>query len=97
MTWHLVQSGTAISGTFTMIDATTNIAGRGSVSGSISGGSIHFSLAVPQGGFDEPYGSCGADVTGDATASASSITGTYTGTNSCTGAVASGQFTLARS
>jgi hypothetical protein len=35
-------------------------------------------------------------VSGDATASTSSITGSYSGTNTCGGAVSSGQLTLSK-
>lgn len=97
MTWQMTQTGSSCSGTLTMTDAGANINGRGSVSGSISGPSIRFALSVPAGGFDSPYTSCSADVSGDAQVSGSSITGTYSGANSCTGAVASGHVTLTRS
>jgi hypothetical protein len=97
MIWRLIQTDTSFSGTLTMSDASTNVSDRGSVSGSVSGSSIRFSISVQAGGFDSPYASCSTNVSGDAQASSSSITGTYSGTHSCTGAIASGQFTLTRS
>jgi hypothetical protein len=96
MTWQITQSGTSFAGTMTMTDAATNASGRGSISGSLSGASMHFSISVPVGGFDAPFASCGADVSGDAQISSSSITGAYAGQNSCTGSITSGQLTLAR-
>lgn len=94
MSWQLTQTDTSFSGTMTMTDAGTGVMGQGSVSGTVSGASIHFSIRVAAGGFPSPYESCTADVTGDGQASSSTITGTYSGSNSCSGAIASGQLTL---
>jgi hypothetical protein len=94
MTWTLTQSGSSFSGTLTMNDTTTAVTGRGTVSGSVSGATLQFSLSVPSGGFDSPYASCSATVSGSGSASASTITGTYSGSSSCTGAVSSGQLSL---
>jgi hypothetical protein len=96
MTWRITQTATSLTGTVAMTDSATNAGGRGSISASVSGTSIHFSISVPAGGFDSPFGSCTASVSGDAQASSSSITGTYSGVNSCTGAITAGQVTLAR-
>lgn len=97
MTWQITQTGASFSGVLTSTDAATNIVGRGSISGSISGSSIQFSIAVPAGGFDAPFATCSADITGDAQASDSSITGKYSGTNSCMGAITAGNLSLNRS
>lgn len=97
ITWQITQTATSISGTLTMTDAATGVTGRGSISGTVSGSSLHFSMAVPLDGFDSPYAGCSADVSGDAQSSSSSITGTYAGVNSCTGVVSSGQVALTRS
>jgi hypothetical protein len=97
MTWQIVHTGSSVSGTLTMSDTATRKTGRGSVSGTLAGTAIRFTIAVPAGGFDSPYDSCSTDAAGDGQASASSITGTYSGTNSCTGIIASGQLTLAKS
>lgn len=97
MTWQITQSGTSFSGTLTMtfIDAAkTSVTGRGTVAGTVSGASMTFTLTVLAGGFDNPYGSCSANVSGTGTASATSITGTYTGSSSCGGAISAGQLTL---
>jgi hypothetical protein len=94
MTWQITQSGSSFSGNVSMIDTSTKVAGRGTVSGTVSGSAIQFSLAVPAGGFDTPYAACTADVSGNGSASSTSITGGYSGSSSCGGAVVSGQLTL---
>ena len=59
------------------------------------GASLEFEeLGVPAGGFDSPYASCTAEVSGDGQISTASITGTFAGSNSCTGTITSGQLTL---
>ena len=96
MSWQITQSDMSFSGTVTMTDSGTGLRGQGSVSGTVSNGSIHFSISVPAGGFDSPYASCTAEVSGDAQASTFSITGTYSGSNSCADAITSGQLSLSR-
>jgi hypothetical protein len=94
MSWQLTQTDTSFSGTMTMTDASTGVTGQGSVSGTVSGGSFHFSISVRAGGFSSPYASCTADASGDGQAASATITGTYSGSNSCSGAIASGQLTM---
>lgn len=94
MTWQLTQTDSSLSGTVTIIDTGTKLSGRGFVSGTISGSMMPFSISIPGGGFDSPYESCTASVAGDGQVSGSSITGTYSGSHSCTGAITSGQLTL---
>jgi hypothetical protein len=96
MSWQITQSDSSFAGTVTMTDGGTGLGGRGSVSGTVSNGSIHFSISVSAGGFDSPYESCTAEVSGDGQASTSSLTGTYAGSNSCTDAITSGQLSLTR-
>ena len=94
MSWQVTQAGGSFSGTATLTDTATGLGGRGSVSGTVSNSSIHFSISIPAGGFDSPYAACTANVSGDGQASTSSITGTYSGSNSCAGIITSGQLTL---
>ncbi len=94
MSWQITQTGASFSGTMTMIDTGTRVTGRGTVSGTVSGSSIQFSIAVPAGGFDSPYASCTANVSGTGAVAATSINGNYAGSSSCSGAISSGQFTL---
>jgi hypothetical protein len=97
MTWVITQSGGSISGTMTLTDTATKLGGRGSISGSVSGSTIRFTLTVPAGGFDAPYGSCTSEVSGEAEVSGTALTGSYSGSNSCEGAIASGQVSLNKS
>jgi hypothetical protein len=97
MTWILTGNESSLSGTSTITDTGTNISARGSVTVTVSGSSLRFTLTVPVGGFDAPYALCSAQVSGDGQASTASMSGTYTGTNSCTGAIADGQFSVAKS
>jgi hypothetical protein len=96
MTWQLNQTGNSFSGTMTMTDTATTLTGRGSVSGTVSGSNLHFTITIQAGGFDAPYNGCTAQVDGDAELSATTITGSYSGTNSCAGSVASGQLSLSK-
>ncbi|HVH26628.1 MAG TPA: hypothetical protein VM818_07715 [Vicinamibacterales bacterium] len=96
MSWQLTQTGASFSGTLTMTDAASGSHGRGSVSGTVSGPAVRFTMTVPAGGFDDPWTACSADVSGNAQATSSSITAAYSGSNSCTGTIASGQLTLNR-
>lgn len=95
-TWQLTQSGASISGSVALLDPATGFQVRGSVSGTLGGSALQFSLTVPVGGFDAPYSNCSADIVGDAQATSSSIVGEFSGTNSCTGPISSGRVTLSR-
>jgi len=95
--WQLTQSGSSFSGTLTMTDTSSGAQGRGSVSGMLSDTTVEFAITIPAGGFDEPWAACTAELTGTAKATPSALSGTYTGSNSCTGAVNSGQLTLDKS
>jgi len=96
MSWSLTPSGTFFSGTVAVTEDSTKVTGRGAVSGSVSGELIDFSLRIDAGGFDSPYSDCSATISGTARVTSSQISGTYSGTNSCSGEVASGQLTLNR-
>ena len=97
MLWQLEHSGAAVSGSLTMTDTTAGNVGQGTVTGTVSGSSLAFTLRIPVGGFGGTWTSCSAEVTGNAQFTSSSITGTYTGSNSCSGVITSGQLTLSKS
>jgi hypothetical protein len=96
MTWQLIQTGDTFSGTITMTDTASSISGHGSISGTVSMSLLRFAISIPVGGFDSPFASCSTEVSGEAQATSSFITGTYLGVNSCTGAVTAGQVALSR-
>jgi hypothetical protein len=91
---QVTQSGANLSGTMTM--SVTTVTGRGTLTGTVSGSTIHLTITIPAGGFDAPFASCTATVSGDGQATATSITATYTGTNSCSGPVTKGELTLSK-
>ena len=97
MTWQLEESNGSVSGTFTLTDTATGAVGQGTVTGTLSGSTLTFTLRVPAGGFTEPWGGCTAEVSGSARVASASMEGSYKGTNSCSGLVSSGQFTLTKS
>lgn len=94
MTWTLTQAGSTMTGAVTLVDAASAVRGAGTISGDISGADLTFTLKIPAGGFDRPLATCATTATGTAAASANSITGSYTGTNTCSGAIGAGHFTL---
>ena len=96
MRWEVSQSGLSFRGTLLLADVATGVSGRGAVSGTSSSQGVTFSAEVAAGGFDGAYGACSANVSGQATVSGASLTGTYSGTNSCSGLISAGQFTLSR-
>jgi hypothetical protein len=80
--------------------------GNGSMQGTISGSTVTFHMAVPNGGFGGMMSSCSMGMDGQATMSQDghTMTGTYSGNmsgmmsqmQSCGGAMNNGQFTLTR-
>ena len=96
MTWQVSLSGASLSGIVTVVEPTSRVTGQGTLSGTFDGRQIAFTLSIPTGGFGSPYESCAATVSGTATAELWLLTGTYTGTNTCSGEVTSGQLTLNR-
>lgn len=93
MVWQITQSGTSFSGTVTITDTSTGLTARGTISGTVSGSSIQFSIAIPAGGF-ETMPTCTASATGSGSIAGSTITGTYSGSSTCSGSISSGQITL---
>lgn len=96
ITLQVTQSGTNLSGTVTMTVTGTSITGRGTLTGTLSGSTIRFTFTIPAGGFDAPYASCNASVSGDGRATATSISAAYSGTNSCSGPVTGGELNLSK-
>lgn len=95
MTWTASQSGSSVSASVTATTAKSMIAFTGSLSGGLTGTALTFTITVPAGGISG-FPICSATINGSAIVSSSTISGTYTGTNSCSGAFSNGQFTLAK-
>ena len=93
-TWTLTQSGSGVSGTFTLKMTCAVCAfedSHGSVTGTLSGNSFSFTLNV---GFTPSMFT--ATVNGTAQVAATNMDGTYTGTNSVGDRFVNGQMTLVK-
>ncbi len=94
MTWPLTQSGSTVTGAMNF----AGMAGRtpGSLSGTMSGEDMAFTMDMPVNSMMSS--GCSARATGTAHFNGTSMTmtGTYTGTNSYTGAFTSGQMAMTR-
>ena len=98
MSWTLTQSGGTVTGNVTAT-ATANgqtVTGRGTLNGSVAGSTLTFALTIPNGGFDGAFSGCNSSMSGTATLSGSTLSGTYSGSSTCNSnpTIASGQFTL---
>jgi hypothetical protein len=97
MTWTLTQNAAAVSGPALVALPTGIVLMNGSLTGSLSGTTLTYTIDVPAGGIPlQP--SCSGRIGGTSTAvSASNMNGTYTVTSStCTTGLTSGTFTLTR-
>lgn len=89
LTLVLTQSGSRVSGRASARDAATGLGIEGTVSGSINGDQFEGSM-----GFS--YLNCAVDSDFEARVSETSMTGSYSGSNTCTGPVTNGRFELTR-
>lgn len=97
MTWQLTQpNATSVSGTVLAKTVTGTVTFNGTVSGTLSGTALTFTITVPQGGIPT-LANCTLNISGAASGvTTTTIAGTYSGTNSCTGPFSNGQFSLAK-
>ncbi|HKF42712.1 MAG TPA: hypothetical protein VKG01_06415 [Thermoanaerobaculia bacterium] len=98
MTWTLTQSGGSITGAFFAVEpAPHNTQYRGTISGSLSGTSLTYTINVPKGSI-VGLPNCFVAINGSAVASANAIVGTYTGDTGkdCIGPFANGLLSLAK-
>lgn len=95
MTLQLVQNGSGVTGTMGFSGMAGTMA-RGTFSGTMSGEDMTFTMNLPSGSMMS--GSCSAQTNGTArmNTTAMTMTGTYSGTNSCTGPFTNGQMTMSR-
>lgn len=92
MTWQMTQTGTNVTGKMDL----TGFKGTGQmmISGAIAGQTMTFTMNIPAGGM--PESGCGATGNGTAQMNGSTMTGTYSGSNTCSGAFSNGHVTLSR-
>jgi hypothetical protein len=104
VSWRVTQSGANVTGTVTTqsTDAPGTCASchrsrAGTLTGTISGTTLTWTAKFPANPADDPTPSCGATLTGtipDITAD--SVSGTYSGADTCEGQYANGTLTMAR-
>lgn len=92
MTWQMTQTEANVTGHMEM--SAFRGTGRMAISGTISGQTMTFTMNIPAGGMPEP--GCAATGNGTAQMNGNTMTGTYSGSNTCSGAFSNGQFTLSR-
>lgn len=95
MTLQLVQNGSSVTGTMAFAGMGNNMM-RGTFTGTMSGQDMTFTMNLPTGSMMS--GTCAAQTNGTAhmNGTAMTMTGNYSGTNSCTGAFNNGQMTMSR-
>ena len=92
MTWQMTQTEANVTGHMEM--SPFRGTGRMAISGTISGQTMTFTMHIPAGGMPEP--GCAATGNGTAHMNGNTMTGTYSGSNTCSGPFSNGQFTLSR-
>jgi hypothetical protein len=98
MTWQIEQDGSRVTGTMSFggmpgFEMPAGLA-PGTLAGTIAGDQLTFTMTMPAGSLRSA--TCTAQATGTARISGSTMTGTYSGTNTCAGTFTNGQFTLTR-
>ncbi len=94
MTWPLTQNGSTVTGSMSFAGMTGRM--PGAFSGTISGDEMTFTMDMPINSMMSS--GCVARGTGTARVDGTrtTMTGTYNGSNSCTGAFTNGQMTMTR-
>lgn len=95
MTWVLTKTPSGASGPATTRTPLGSAVMTGTVSLEQTGTSATWRIEVPAGGVAGAPG-CTVQVTGSATLTATAITGTYSGTGSCTDAFSGGTVSLSK-
>lgn len=103
-TFTLTQTGSSVSGSFgaSQFDSRTgnNIDFAGTISGSSQGSTLALTLSVPLGNYPIPYSVCTTTSNASIQATATSLSGTYTGSSSgaagCARTWMRGQLSLTR-
>ena len=92
MTWQMTQTEANVTGHMEM--SAFRGTGRMAISGTISGQTMTFTMNIPAGGMPEP--GCTATGNGTAHMNGNTMTGTYSGSNTCSGAFTNGRIMLSR-
>jgi hypothetical protein len=93
MTWTLAQAGDAVSGTVSALDQRGTTAFRGELRGTLSQGTITFTIQIPQGGISG-IPACSISMSGTASVDDQVISGVYSGVSTCTKPLKDGKFSL---
>jgi hypothetical protein len=96
LTWVVEQAGDGFSGTLALVDGVTGTEAIGTVSGIVVGTVVRFTMQLPVGALERPFQSCSTAVDGEGTLEGAVLSGTYAGTNSCTGRIGAGRLALSR-
>lgn len=96
MTWQLTQNGSTVTGPMSF--AGSGMQGRmpGSFQGTMSGDDMTFTMDMVTGSMMSSGCSSKATGTGHVNRTTMTMTGTYSGSNSCSGAFTTGQMTMTR-
>ena len=96
MTWQLTQNGSTVAGPMSF--SGSGMPGRmaGSFLGTMSHVDMTFTMDMPTGSMMSPGCSSRAAGTAHVNRTTMTMTGTYSGSNSCSGAFANGQMTMTR-
>lgn len=94
MTWQLTQTGNAVTGSMTFSGMPNGM--RGTFTGTMDADDMNFTMDMPMGTMMS--GGCAATARGTAhlDRTTMTMTGTYSGSNSCSGAFAGGQMNMSR-
>ncbi len=98
MTWTLTSSGNQVNGTVTFPGLTvTPSVPPMNVSGTVSGSVLTYTITIPPGAV-ALFPSCTGTINGTLTMApaGNAMNGNYSGSTSCSGAIANGQLTLQR-
>lgn len=97
MTWTLAQTGTSVNGPVIIALPTGVVLMNGTVTGTLSGTSLGFTVTVPAGGIVSQPGCSGQIAGANMVVSSTTMTGAYSIVNStCTTGLTNGTFVLTR-
>ena len=97
LTWLLTHSGSQLTGTMSGNDTVSGVLtfSNATTTGSVTGSSLTSVWTFPLGSV-VLLPNCAATINAQASVSNNTMTGTYSGTNTCTGPVTNGQFSLTK-